>query len=420
MVYGVLGVTLVLLQVIIMFFVSYQVIISLAGMLKSSKSRTDIPPAQHHHRFAVLVCAHNEETVVGQIVQNLNKLDYPKDRYDVMVICDNCSDNTADVVRANGAIAMERINPYKKGKGHALEWMFDNLWVMEYKGNAYDAVVVLDADNLVNAQFLTIANAKLHEGHEVVQAYLDSKNPSDNWITKSYAYSYWSTNRIYQLARQSIGLSAQLGGTGMILRTSVLKEMGWGSTSLTEDLEFTARYVLKTGKGIGWAHDAIIYDEKPLGFKQSFRQRVRWMQGHLDCLYRYTLPLMKAFIKERNIRHLDVAIYLVQPSRILLCGIPLGLTALSFLHLFPEQLSGYMINSWWWVSVLTAYYLITVLGAVLEGKLKYSLWFFWTYMFGLTWVPVLWRAVVNVNNKEWTHTKHTRTLTEDEVKQMGV
>ncbi|MDT2235323.1 hypothetical protein P7H19_01545 [Paenibacillus larvae] len=75
-----------------------------------------------------------------------------------------------------------------------------------------------------------------------MQLYLDSKNPKDSWISKSYAYAYWATNRIYQLAREKLGLSAQLGGTGMCFKTSVLKNIDGGTESLTEDLEYVARY----------------------------------------------------------------------------------------------------------------------------------------------------------------------------------
>nr|GGG73289.1 hypothetical protein GCM10011398_17140 [Virgibacillus oceani] len=220
---------------------------------------------------------------------------------------------------------MERFDETKKGKGHGLEWMFEKLWEMEKEGKEYDAVVMFDADNLVDPKFLTIMNRKLLNGHEVIQGYLDSKNPNDTWITKSYSYAYWVTNRIYQLARKNLGLSAQLGGTGVVLTTRVLKAIGWGATSLTEDLEFSAKYIMQTGKPVEWANEAIVYDEKPLGFLASWKQRVRWMQGHSYC--NYSIPMIKKVLKERKLIYFDALIYLVQPSKILL-----GLL-LSFLEL---------------------------------------------------------------------------------------
>ncbi|YAR64422.1 glycosyltransferase family 2 protein [Bacillus cytotoxicus] len=137
-------------------------------------------------------------------------------------------------------------------------------------------------------------------------------------MSKSYAIAYWSTNRLYQLSRGKLGLSAQLGGTGMCFTMNILKEIGWGTESLTEDLEFTAKYILAKGRAVGWAHDAKIYDEKPTDFKVSFRQRIRWMQGHMDCMVRYSGPLLKNFTQTFNMNAIDMFIYLVQPTRTML------------------------------------------------------------------------------------------------------
>ncbi|MDT2304176.1 glycosyltransferase family 2 protein [Paenibacillus larvae] len=152
-------------------------------------------------------------------------MDYPRNLYDIYVIADNCTDSTALVARHNGAHLLERHDLDKESKGYGLEWAFNQLWNMEARGTTYDAVLVLDADNLVTPNTLKVLNQRIVSGAEVLQLYLDSKNPKDSWISKSYAYAYWATNRIYQLAREKLGLSAQLGGTGMCFKTSVLKNI---------------------------------------------------------------------------------------------------------------------------------------------------------------------------------------------------
>ncbi len=149
---------------------------------------------------------------------------------------------------------------------------------------------MFDADNLVHKNFLKEMNKKMCKGYKVVQGYLDSKNPEDTWITGSYSIAFWSCNRMFQLARYNLGLSSQLGGTGFCIDTDILKELGWGATCLTEDLEFSCKIILN-GYKVGWAHDAIIYDEKPLTLGQSWRQRKRWMQGFADVSSRYFLSL---------------------------------------------------------------------------------------------------------------------------------
>ena len=223
------------------------------------------------------------------MVDSFNQIDYPKALYDVYVIADNCTDSTAKVARRHGANVYERFNKDKRGKGYALEWMFDKLFKMKKK---YDAIAIFDADNLVHKDFLTKINNKMCEGYEVVQCFIDTKNAKDSWVTESCEASLANTARRLQYGRDRLGLSAQLGRTGFALSTEILKKLGWGATCLTEDLEFSCKLVLNNKK-IGVADDALIYDEKPLEFNDSCKQRERWMQGFADVASRYAIPLFK-------------------------------------------------------------------------------------------------------------------------------
>lgn len=398
------------LQIIVVFFTVYQTVISIWGMIKD-KGEKELSTTLTN-KFAVLVCAHNEEAVIGQIVKNLLELDYPKENYDVYVIADNCTDNTADVVRQNGGVAMERHDKVNRGKGYGLEWMFNRLWELELKGTRYNAVVVLDADNLVSKNFLKVMNDKLQNGYEIAQAYLDTKNPHDTWVTKSYAYAYWTTNRVYQKSHSNIGLSAQLGGTGMMISRKTLKEIGWGTQSLTEDLEFTAKYILETGKPVAWAHEAKIYDEKPLELKASMKQRVRWMIGHINCLIKYFIPMLKDSIKKESLIHLDMAIYLVQPTKTIL-----GLSHIFFITASILSFKSFLfLNHWVWLFIiLTSYVIVPTIGLIKEGKGKTFIWLFISYLYGLTWIPVTLYAFFKRNTREWSHTKHNRTLSQEEI-----
>lgn len=415
-----LGIYLFLLAVqgLALFFVGYQTVMSYLGLRKFNRTELKEPT----NKFAILVAAHNEEEVIGQICENLKGLNYPKDLYDVYVICDNCNDNTALEVRKTDTIAMERNDPSKRGKGFGLEWMFERLWEFEEKGTKYDAVVMFDADNLVGKDYLQIINSKLMDGHDVIQGYLDSKNPDDTWVTKSYSFAYWSTNRIYQLVRENLGLTAQLGGTGVTVTTKVLKDIGWGATSLTEDLEFTQRYILKTGKRVAWAHDAKLYDEKPLGFMQSFRQRIRWMQGHFDCMTRYGLPLLIEGIKKRKFMLIDSAIYLVMPSRSILAAILFLFAVLSYTGVYHVE--GFLgdvidrsvlLDAWIYAVFIIGYISLPVLAMILEKKGKKLHWFLISYLFGLSWIPVTILGFLKKNQKEWNHTKHTRAVSIEEL-----
>lgn len=399
-------------QVITLFFTAYQTVITAVGMLVKPKFNKEGSVGE---RFALFVCAHNEEEVIGEIVKNLNTLDYPKELYDIYVIADNCKDNTAQIARHYGAKAMERNDLTRVGKGYGIEWMLENLWEIEESEKIqYDAVAVFDADNLVSRNFLKQVSAKMKEGHEVIQAYLDSKNPADTWVTKSYAFAYWATSRVYQLARENIGLSAQLGGTGMVVSTRVLKDMGWGSTSLTEDLEFTARYIIKHSKRVAWVHEAKIYDEKPLKLKQSYVQRMRWMKGHFDCAERYFIPLMSKMIKDKNAKnrllYLDMSIYLIQPSKIVLAMAGLAFFLMSLFEPLPSFVQDWILSPWIWWSVLSLRYLQPFVGLILETKGSKSWWFLQSYAFSLSWIPIVVVAFFKRKEKTWNPTKHTRAI----------
>lgn len=404
---------LIISQLVTLFFTAYQTIISTLGMLW--KRGTGYLNNTVGRRYALVVCAHNEEQVVGDIVNNLQQLDYPRELYDIYVIADNCSDNTARIVRDLGAIAMERHDKTKVGKGYGIEWFLDELWGLEDEGKHYDAVAIFDADNLVTTNFLKQVNAKMDADHEVIQVYIDSKNPNDTWITRSYAFSYWATSRIYQLARENIGLSAQLGGTGMVFSASVLKEMGWEAKSLTEDLEFTVKYHLERNKSVAWLHTAKIYDEKPLKFKQSFAQRIRWMKGHFDCAFRYFKPLVKNIVKGNGSRlaSLDILIYLIQPTKIVLATSGFGFFFLSLFDPLPNYIQKYVLNVWW--AILIPYYALPFIGLVLEKQGKRAWWFIQTYLFSLSWIPIVVYSFFRRNEKTWNPTQHTRSMSIEEV-----
>ena len=304
-----------IMQVIIFVAGCYFLGISILGWRR--KKERDPCEYLPHSKFALIVAAHNEETVIAHIVDSLNRQNYPKSLFDVFVIADNCTDKTAKIAREHGARVYERRNSSARGKGHALEWMFQQIFDME---ESYDAISVFDADNLVAANYLLEMNKHLCMGHRVIQGYIDSKNPYDSWITCSYSIAFWLSNRVFQLPRYYMGLSCSLCGTGFCVDVNVLKEIGWGATCLTEDLEFTMKLALSDYK-VAWAHDAIVYDEKPITLKQSWNQRKRWMQGHADCASRFLPSLFRKAFKEGDLIAFDCAIYLFQPIRLVFIGL---------------------------------------------------------------------------------------------------
>lgn len=288
---------------------------------------------------------------------------------------------------------------------------------------------MFDADNLVHKNFLKEMNKKMCKGYKVVQGYLDSKNPEDTWITGSYSIAFWSCNRMFQLARYNLGLSSQLGGTGFCIDTDILKELGWGATCLTEDLEFSCKIILN-GYKVGWAHDAIIYDEKPLTLSQSWRQRKRWMQGFADVSSRYFFKLMKKAIKNFNFTAFDCALYSIQPFVAILLGLSaiIGLfqyviKATNIVNNFNNIVYSIDFNLITILIILFSLFqiLYTPLILILEKKFTFKVLLYYIVypIYAITWFPISIQGIMDKNNKEWSHTIHTRNMNIDELEKLN-
>ncbi|MCX7921080.1 MAG: glycosyltransferase [Clostridia bacterium] len=393
----------------------YYLVISMFGWFK----RKEVPASNYpiKNKFAVIVAAHNEEMVIGGIVRSLKQQNYPSHMYDIYVIADNCTDNTAAVARENGANVCERFDSEKKGKGYSLEWMFEKLFKMDKK---YDAVCIFDADNLASTNFLLEMNKQLCMGHKVIQGYLDSKNPSDSWISGNYSISYWISNRLFQLPRHYLGLSCALGGTGFVMSAEVLKDIGWGATCLTEDLEFSLKLVMK-GMRVSWSHEAVVYDEKPLRMKQSWKQRKRWMQGHCDCARRFLKDLLVKAFKERDKVAFDSCMYLIQPFVIVANGIGMIAGIAQFIKAaitnFGQLFTPATLLFALLIVVLTY---VNIIFVFVEGKLtkKIATYFLSFPLYSLTWVPIIIHGFIDRNKREWVHTLHTRALDINDVESL--
>ncbi len=398
---------LVPLQIILLIFSAYVLITALLGFIPKKEVKFLTPK----HRFAILVAAHNEEQVIEHLVENLKIIDYPKELYDIYVVADNCTDSTAELARNAGAIVYERTNKTERGKGYAVEWMLNNLFKLE---KTYDAVVFFDADNLVHPRFLTEMNSRLEQGEEVIQGFIDAKNPNDTWISGTFAIAFWLVNHLWSLSKYRLGLSAVLGGTGMCISFATLQRFGWGATSLVEDMEFTMK-VLVEGTKTSWNHDAIVYDEKPLTFWQSWKQRKRWSQGHFDVAHRYIPRLFLEGFKQRKLYILDGIIHLLQPYFLLSSTLIMILAIINAQFPFYTNVFSLMPIFFWALLLLSQYGLPMIV--LWKMKVSYRCWFYFILypLFVYSWIPITCMGFLHRNRKEWSHTAHTRSMNYEEV-----
>lgn len=364
------------------------------------------------NRFAVVICARNEEQVIGNLLKSLKEQDYPEEAYRTFVIADNCTDGTAEEARRMGALVYERFDLKRKGKGFALHWGINRI-LAQYP-ESFDSVCVFDADNLVSRSFLKEMNFALGSGAQIAQGYRASKNTHDSWVSEVYSIYWLMLMRFYYSPRHHMGISGVVGGTGFAFKLSALGDEGWTTYSLTEDVEFSIQQVC-AGHTIVPARKAVFYDEQPVSFGTSLSQRFRWMAGGMQCIPLYLKKIIKAAGKG-NKKVLDLAWYiLVIPAN----GLTLVLNLVSFgMMLRHPILSEFAVLfllmglalTWIGFTVMAAGTLFLEkqkLRPMLRGVLLYPV-----FMFSMT---VLAFAALIRPKTEWTPIAHVSQYTIEDI-----
>lgn len=294
-----------------LFYGLYYAFMGIFGFFKPKKFR--IKPYLPKHKFAVIIPARNEADVVGHLVTSLLKSNYPKNLFDVYVAINNTTDNSKEVSLKAGAKVIE-VKKKVKSKGEVLSYVFTKL----KKDKTIDAYIIFDADNIVHPDFLSRMNDTLCSGYRVAQGFRDSKNITDNWISGSTSLFYYMQNFFWNRARMTLGTSASINGTGFMVKKEIIDEEGFETKTLTEDIEFTAQRALKD-EPIAFVESAVTYDEQPISFNVSWKQRKRWSVGSLQCLRIYWKDLLKHFIKTGNSSAFDMFMNFVAPVVQVIC-----------------------------------------------------------------------------------------------------
>ncbi len=257
------------------------------------------------HKYAVIVCARNEESVIPDLVASIKSQDYPNDLIDIVLVADNCTDRTACVGRDLGLIVYERFNDKEIGKGYALDYGLSRL-DEDYGDDFYDAFIVFDADNILTENFITEVNKTFSDGYDVVTTYRNAKNYGDSWLSAGSGLWFIREAKYLNGSRMRIGACPQVSGTGFLFSNNVKKENGgWPFHTMTEDYEFTCHSVIK-GKKFGYCENARFYDEQVSGFKQAWNQRLRWCKGGLQSFVKYGPALLKCLFSKKVVAAYDM------------------------------------------------------------------------------------------------------------------
>ncbi len=357
-------------------------------------------------KFALLVPAHDEEVILRTLLESLARLSYPKERYTIYIIADNCTDKTAELARQFARLqkmqnihVYERFNEEKRGKGYALNWMWQQL---DEAKQVYDAYVIFDADSVVEPTFLHAMSKELERGEKILQAHYAVLNATESPSTALRWIALALVNYVRPLGRSGLGCSATLTGNGMCLSRETLQRHPWQAFGLTEDYQYYLTLV-QQGERVQYVPEAIVRAQMPITFQQMRTQDVRWeAAAPQQSQWRIALQLLSTGLRKRSIVRLEAVAELLTP--------PLSLLVVSCLLLFAGSLL-----LWSPLAILlsllliagVAYYIATALSllrapaAIYKALLHapgFVLWKLWVFF-------VLSRS--RKHTKEWVRTART-------------
>ncbi len=260
------------------------------------------PPSTRGMYFDVIVPAHDEVAVLSRVLATLATLDWPKDRYQIIVVADNCTDGTAELAHSLGASVLERSDPQRRGKGYALDFAFRASRAREIA----DAVVVIDADAEVTPNLLEAIAARMEHGAQAVQVHYGVSNASASWRTRLLCIAKASFHIVRSRARERLGLSCGIRGNGWAVTHRLLAAVPYRAFSLTEDLEYGIELGL-AGYRVQYAEEAASNAEMVTGEADARKQRQRWERGRFALTLSRTVPLLRAAVHRRSRVCLDLA-----------------------------------------------------------------------------------------------------------------
>ncbi|MCI0571217.1 MAG: glycosyltransferase family 2 protein [Myxococcaceae bacterium] len=278
-------------------------------MLTLASGRREPPPVpMRRPRFDVVVPAHDEERGIARTVTNLLGLDWPRGRFRVLVVADNCHDSTAQRARDAGATVLERFDTERRGKGYALELAFNR----SLEEGWADAVVVVDADSEASPNLLSAFASRLEVGAWAAQADYGVLNPRASWRTRLLVIALGAFHQVRSAGRERLGLSCGLRGNGMCFSHAAIRQVPHRAFSLVEDVEYGIR-LGEAGHRVHYAGEAHVLGEMVSGERASRSQRRRWEEGRREMARRFGLPLLMRALRQRSALLADLAADVLLP-----------------------------------------------------------------------------------------------------------
>lgn len=273
--------------------------------------RGEAAPAAPRPRLAVLMPAHNEAGVIEPPLQALRAQLQPGDR--LVVIADNCSDDTARLARAAGAEVVERQDAVRRGKGYALDFGLHQL-----AAEPPDVVLIVDADCLVQPGAVDLLARRCRELERPVQALYLMQAPQPAGLKARLAEFAWLfKNQVRPLGAARLGWPCQLMGSGMAFPWAALQQADLANGSVVEDMQLGIDLALG-GHPVAFCPEACVTSEFPVAAAAVQTQRTRWEHGHLGMIQQQFPRLLRAGVSRRDGELTGLALDLAVPPLALL------------------------------------------------------------------------------------------------------
>ena len=278
---------------------------------QSADAASPTPPVQH--RFALLIAAYREDAVIRSTVAHCLKQDYPRHRYDVVVISDHMQPATNEALRAMGATLLQ-VDFEKSTNTKSLRFALEAL-----PEHHYDLALIVDADNIIPTDYLSRLNAAFARPEvKAVQTHRVAKN-----LNTSMAYldaiSEEINNSIFRHGHNALGMSSALIGSGMAFRYDLFRELMLSNTSVGGFDRVLEMKLLYRRVFIHYMPDLCIKDEKIQQTNNFYNQRRRWLAAQYDSLAEF-LHVLPSALRARNWDFCDKLFQQAAFSRVLLLG----------------------------------------------------------------------------------------------------
>jgi cellulose synthase/poly-beta-1,6-N-acetylglucosamine synthase-like glycosyltransferase len=275
-------------------------------------------------RLVVLIPAHDEAAGIQATLTSILSCDYPRSKARIVVVADNCSDETAERAAEMGAEVWIRNDSDRRGKGYALSWAFSRL---RRESAAFDGVVVIDADCLASTNLLAEVGRRLNDGASALQVDYKGANPGASEVAALRFGALALTNTVRGLGKERLGFSSGLVGSGMAFSATLVHKLPWQSTGLTEDDEYHMQIVL-SGRRSEFLATASIQSPMPTSYSASLSQLARWEAGKAEVARRGMPHLLRSGWRRRDVNTLHAAFEIAHPPQsVIAAGSIVGLVA---------------------------------------------------------------------------------------------